>query len=399
MVCMQKMENDLKSDVGGKGWWCDGVNEGLRGAVGAIIVYDITWNVTYENVEHWIKEVKAHTDPGIVVMLVGNKADLDPPTPPTPPPRKPPIERKVVPPAPIHLPPPPPPPPQPERRLGRRRDKEDASQSNTRGKQARQILDTYELFQQMNPKFSLAGVLQLSTIVQFGTNMSSLAESLIISFWFDPVDCHDYPSHGYHELYTVQRCVYPNKVVSEPVYDKQWQKTALVWSSYSLVENVTYNVVNEKSTYGLIKALSNRYTSEDIQRYTNYLLSVEDRKGAECTTDGWEAEQKHVEIIEDMRDKYPEEDICRIYWRFMKDSGRYLSWSISIPSHDITFEFTSQEIERPKALDIDEFGRHSGKEKVTLDDLFLFHNMDEGVRVDVPWHVAKFFTNNVSLTF
>ncbi|GJV21196.1 hypothetical protein Tco_1370216 [Tanacetum coccineum] len=36
---------------------------------------------------------------------------------------------------------------------------------------------------------------------------------------------------------------------------------------------------------------------------------------------------------------------------------------------------------------------HSGKEKVTLDDLFLLHSMDRGVRVDVPWHVAKFFTN------
>ncbi|GJW04564.1 hypothetical protein Tco_1563420 [Tanacetum coccineum] len=35
-------------------------------------------------------------------------------------------------------------------------------------------------------------------------------------------------------------------------------------------------------------------------------------------------------------------------------------------------------------------GRHSGKEKVTLDDLFLLHSMDRGVSVDVPWHVDKF---------
>ncbi|GJV17875.1 hypothetical protein Tco_1363198 [Tanacetum coccineum] len=34
--------------------------------------------------------------------------------------------------------------------------------------------------------------------------------------------------------------------------------------------------------------------------------------------------------------------------------------------------------------------RHNGKEKVTLDDLFLLHSMDGGVSVDVPWHVAKF---------
>ncbi|GJY25702.1 hypothetical protein Tco_0400428 [Tanacetum coccineum] len=37
--------------------------------------------------------------------------------------------------------------------------------------------------------------------------------------------------------------------------------------------------------------------------------------------------------------------------------------------------------------------RHNGKEKVTLDDLFLLHSMDGGAKVDVPWHVAKFFTN------
>ncbi|GJT66780.1 hypothetical protein Tco_1018260 [Tanacetum coccineum] len=34
--------------------------------------------------------------------------------------------------------------------------------------------------------------------------------------------------------------------------------------------------------------------------------------------------------------------------------------------------------------------RHSGKEKVTLDDLFLLHSIDGGVSVDIPWHVAKF---------
>ncbi|GJU30734.1 hypothetical protein Tco_1174323 [Tanacetum coccineum] len=37
--------------------------------------------------------------------------------------------------------------------------------------------------------------------------------------------------------------------------------------------------------------------------------------------------------------------------------------------------------------------RHSGKEKVTLDDLFLLHIMDGGVSVDVPWHVAKFLSD------
>lgn len=47
-----------------------------RGAVGALLVYDITRHVTFENVERWLKELKDHTDSNIVVMLVGNKADL-----------------------------------------------------------------------------------------------------------------------------------------------------------------------------------------------------------------------------------------------------------------------------------------------------------------------------------
>ncbi|MCO5571778.1 hypothetical protein L7F22_025526 [Adiantum nelumboides] len=47
-----------------------------RGAVGALLVYDITRHVTFENVERWLKELKDHTDSNIVVMLVGNKSDL-----------------------------------------------------------------------------------------------------------------------------------------------------------------------------------------------------------------------------------------------------------------------------------------------------------------------------------
>lgn len=48
-----------------------------RGAVGALLVYDITKHLTYESVERWLKELYDHADPHIVVMLVGNKADLE----------------------------------------------------------------------------------------------------------------------------------------------------------------------------------------------------------------------------------------------------------------------------------------------------------------------------------
>ncbi|KAH0901547.1 hypothetical protein HID58_041050, partial [Brassica napus] len=47
-----------------------------RGSVGALLVYDITQHVTFENVEQWLKELRDHTDANIVIMLVGNKADL-----------------------------------------------------------------------------------------------------------------------------------------------------------------------------------------------------------------------------------------------------------------------------------------------------------------------------------
>merc|ERR1719440_1687635 len=47
-----------------------------RGAVGALLVYDITKTVTFENVERWLKELRDHADANIVIMLVGNKSDL-----------------------------------------------------------------------------------------------------------------------------------------------------------------------------------------------------------------------------------------------------------------------------------------------------------------------------------
>ncbi|GJW07072.1 retrovirus-related pol polyprotein from transposon TNT 1-94 [Tanacetum coccineum] len=53
--------------------------------------------------------------------------------------------------------------------------------------------------------------------------------------------------------------IYSNKVVSEPGYDKQWHKMALGVVRLSLAKNVAYNVVNEKTTYDLFKALSNMY--------------------------------------------------------------------------------------------------------------------------------------------
>eukprot|EP01112_Ceratiomyxa_fruticulosa_P016155 TRINITY_DN4847_c0_g3_i1.p1 TRINITY_DN4847_c0_g3~~TRINITY_DN4847_c0_g3_i1.p1 ORF type:complete len:219 (+),score=39.26 TRINITY_DN4847_c0_g3_i1:277-933(+) len=47
-----------------------------RGAVGALLVYDIAKHATYKNVERWLQELRENADRNIVIMLVGNKSDL-----------------------------------------------------------------------------------------------------------------------------------------------------------------------------------------------------------------------------------------------------------------------------------------------------------------------------------
>ncbi|CAL1398665.1 unnamed protein product [Linum trigynum] len=47
-----------------------------RGALGAMLVYDITKRPTFDHVARWVEELRAHADSSIVIMLIGNKADL-----------------------------------------------------------------------------------------------------------------------------------------------------------------------------------------------------------------------------------------------------------------------------------------------------------------------------------
>lgn len=47
-----------------------------RGALGAMLVYDITKRQTFDHVARWVEELRAHADTSIVIMLIGNKADL-----------------------------------------------------------------------------------------------------------------------------------------------------------------------------------------------------------------------------------------------------------------------------------------------------------------------------------
>lgn len=47
-----------------------------RGAVGALLVYDITKGESFNNLERWLKELRDHADDRIVILVVGNKCDL-----------------------------------------------------------------------------------------------------------------------------------------------------------------------------------------------------------------------------------------------------------------------------------------------------------------------------------
>lgn len=48
-----------------------------RGAAGALLVYDITRRDTFLQLGRWLDEVKEHGTPHTVVMLIGNKADME----------------------------------------------------------------------------------------------------------------------------------------------------------------------------------------------------------------------------------------------------------------------------------------------------------------------------------
>ncbi|KAK9288508.1 hypothetical protein L1049_016967 [Liquidambar formosana] len=48
-----------------------------RGAVGGLIVYDISRRSTFDSVGRWLDELKTHSDTTVAKMLVGNKCDLE----------------------------------------------------------------------------------------------------------------------------------------------------------------------------------------------------------------------------------------------------------------------------------------------------------------------------------
>lgn len=48
-----------------------------RGTVGCLIVYDITRRDSFESVQSWLDDLRKVCDPNIVIVLVGNKIDIE----------------------------------------------------------------------------------------------------------------------------------------------------------------------------------------------------------------------------------------------------------------------------------------------------------------------------------
>jgi len=48
-----------------------------RGAAGALLVYDITRRITYNHLTSWLTDARNLTNPNTIIMLIGNKKDLE----------------------------------------------------------------------------------------------------------------------------------------------------------------------------------------------------------------------------------------------------------------------------------------------------------------------------------
>jgi small GTP-binding protein len=47
-----------------------------RGAIGALLLYDVSGSLSFQSLTRWLQELRENADTNIVVMLVGNKCDL-----------------------------------------------------------------------------------------------------------------------------------------------------------------------------------------------------------------------------------------------------------------------------------------------------------------------------------
>jgi small GTP-binding protein len=52
-------------------------NAYYKGSKGALVVYDISRKITFENVDRWITDLRKNADPEVMIILVGNKSDKE----------------------------------------------------------------------------------------------------------------------------------------------------------------------------------------------------------------------------------------------------------------------------------------------------------------------------------
>lgn len=49
-----------------------------KGAMGIILTYSVTEEMSFENIERWITQINENTSPDVKKILIGNKCDLQP---------------------------------------------------------------------------------------------------------------------------------------------------------------------------------------------------------------------------------------------------------------------------------------------------------------------------------
>ena len=48
-----------------------------KGALGALLVYDVTRRNTFDNIDNWLIDLKTNGDKDMLIMIIGNKCDLE----------------------------------------------------------------------------------------------------------------------------------------------------------------------------------------------------------------------------------------------------------------------------------------------------------------------------------
>ncbi|XP_071717691.1 ras-related protein RABA4d-like [Rutidosis leptorrhynchoides] len=76
LVIDQKMIKAQIWDTAGQERYRAVTSAYYRGALGAMLVYDMTKRQTFDHMSRWLEELRGHADKNIVIMLIGNKSDL-----------------------------------------------------------------------------------------------------------------------------------------------------------------------------------------------------------------------------------------------------------------------------------------------------------------------------------